>query len=427
MSNSNKLKNLIVFSVLFFGLFYFAKISQAATTYEVKDATSANVQAAINKCVDGDSVYMNDDAASWSSDVTITGKAITLYGRSADYKGGSTFTTITSSGGRLILTNLGKKQTVVKDFKIIGSGNLIQTSGTQSQFRVTNILINWSGGYGIEIYNSISNYGCWDNLRFDGSTGSGVYIHGGGTPAAYALDSILGTGNVNIFEDCVWTRTAYAGGSHGVWSTDGGSYVVRYSDLTNWDLDVHGHCSGGGSREFEIYHNNFYYAGSEFGTNGRIVIRGGSGLIYDNNFSAASAGDYGWYLQEVTWGTHCNEAVGGGYCHCFSKDDYPCLYQIGRGKNNTSQKAWYWNNKTNGAYVSIGNWPNNSVIDCADGEPQSTFVQEGRDYDDFETYAEAVAAGLSYTPYTYPHPLRAEAAPPADTTPPSPPTNVSVI
>jgi len=402
-----------------------------AATRDASSCSQSDVQAAINSSSDGDTLLIPAGNCTWFSSVSTGGKAITIQGDGRS----STIITVSASGEGLNVTNNAGKAITIKSMKWMGQATvngLIKISGTIKSFRITDCNFDWTG-YGSPPDGAIviSGYahGVIDHCTFapanNSTYRSGIRVEPDGTANAYARDSALGTANSVYVEDCIFIEPTPIGYSHAIWAQNGGSYVFRHNSVTNWGIDMHGHCTSGGGREFEIYNNTFAATGSYSGAT--ITIRGGTGVIYNNTFTSNGYRMYGQGLrmQEVDDGDICN-AMTGGACHACT---YPALYQLGRGKNNSLDPIYMWNNNLDGSYwVSNPSNPPylkspyqintvwasdsaDSACDSACGGAQQAphyFTQLNRDYYDSESTAKP-----GYTSYTYPHPLVTGDAPPA--------------
>jgi hypothetical protein len=215
---------------------------------------------------------------------------------------------------------------------------------------------------------------------------------------------------------------------HHIAAIQGAKYVARYntfeSSVTNGGVqaelvEAHGYCFcqsiGHGTRGGEIYQNIFQ--GTE--VNNSVLLRGGTWLVYDNTWAAQPDGNF-ILLREYR-----AHSGGSGSCSqcdnsCPSDPDwvncvvdasaYPMKEQIGADFQGLSEPSYMWNN----LYLGVNRAPavhSHTVI--------PDYIQSGRDF--FQSDAKPAALS-SYTPYTYPHPLRGE----ADTMPPAAPTGVVV-
>jgi len=268
-----------------------------------------------------------------------------------------------------------------------------------TNFIVQNMTFVHTSSYALSITGR--TFGVVDHCAFgpNSSGASAIEISGEGTGTAYTRASALGTGNNVFIENTTIERTAYVGGTHAVWSDDGGGYVFRHNTVTNYELDVHGNCTSGGSREFEIYDNKFII-GSGQSFNSFVVLRGGTGVVYNNaitNNGTKPTSDVGVQIreQQIDQGTMCNQ----GSC---PSCNYPATHQLGRGQNDVLDPLYVWGNTVNGvSQNTVGIWPNDGDTACETicGKQLyvSDFLKQNRDY--------YISTRPGYAPYTYPHPL----------------------
>jgi len=302
-----------------------------------------------------------------------------------------------------------------------------------------------------------------------GSGGGGIRIFGAGNQFAN-WDAILNFGDANatFVEDCTftWPVQNSTWPDVAVDTFSSARWVVRHNTITNTFLQVHGLDStwdGRSGLSFEIYNNTLSSSNRYIGG---PYIRGGTGLYHDNTHiytgngagwtgpnldvyrvcTGTSAdiahwgycydtpsrkicsnmntdGTYTGRIQtcqtdaDCTGGATCNRmflstdrdslcTVGDSNCTKYWDGDstnpqgWPCRDQPGRGTHQDLRPIYTWGNNTNsgtiGAYAS--DWSCGTV---------STYIQEGRD---FCNHSPATDCGSvkawSYTPYTYPHPLR---------------------
>jgi len=270
----------------------------------------------------------------------------------------------------------------ISGFKLVGIGAGNGNSGTgikinrMKDFQIYDIEFRDMPGIGAYVVNSrgvIYNSSFYDIYPEDlGMTGYGVLVHG--DDAWDAEEPSLGTREAVFIEDCYFSNC-----KHGVSSNEDSRDVVRHNEFHNphsnaFMIDAHGKQPqhNAGSRTWEIYENDVYGDPSTTDDWG-MAVRGGSGVIWNNNFHD---------LEEAT-ATPPHKAIGmyldeyGVY-----PDDYPNTYQI--------TDTYVWGNTLNGE-------PLNSVRVTSDA---LDWIQEGRDY--------FMNAKPGYTPYPYPHPFRAE-------------------
>jgi len=206
----------------------------------------------------------------------------------------------------------------------------------------------------------------------------------------------------NLFENLSTTPNRYM--RHYVSHELGGRSVVRYNTFTvnvasparnQTDLiEGHGFCicasNGMGTRGAEVYNNTF--SGTQMGR--LIAPRGGYWLIYDNTFNDLGSWISPIALLEYRAGNAAMNLQCSLTCPCTASwfpvvtdgSLYPLVQQIAG--------TYIWNNTYQGA--------NQDPAVDARGV-QGLYIQSGRDYFVSPTKPAALS---SYTPYTYPHPLR---------------------
>lgn len=423
------------------------------------DCSAAAVNAAINAASDGDTIELTCmGTVNWTAKVNIPNtKGITLKIPSAYNNwrtGSSNFPlTISSNQDPIINVNCENNRSLTRitgfKFKNTISSNdgavYVQGRGTGTSgfgaFRIDNcyfdaiqlpnadlsgtITINASSGalYGVIDHNTLydcswtDGYGIalWESLKVGGSTWS--YAGNG----SWTRDFTFGDANFVFIEDNFF-RNVNRYTRHYIEASGGARYVARYNKFdTNKDNsgtqteqnEAHGLCicdsTGRGTRGGEIYNNE--YTGSQIGI--PIHIRGGWWLIYNNTFTANGWRDTPICLREYRTSSgscdDCTSACDGisGWRPCVNNGSYyPLAEQI--------QNTYVWGNTLNGA-ATTASIPNEGV--------QLLYLQQGRDYWNVSSLADAKAQGLSasYAPYTYPHPLTGSGSPP------KPPTNLRIM
>ncbi len=357
----------------------YAGVIQAAST------SRADIQAAINSASDGDIVVVPAGISTWTSRVTISAQ-ITLQGA------GQRKTVITKTGGDYALYANGVDNLRITGFTIRGgnySSNGINLAGNPKGFRIDNNKFTQCTGSAVQIRGYakgvIDHNNFIDNQKYD------VVIYGD-NDAGWQRPINLGTDEAVYVEDNYFEHTNTPSNAHSIASNHGSRYVFRYNtindngSLNTVPIDAHGNCYyGRGSVSYEIYNNTI---NSEHSYNG-MGIRGGTGVIFGNTY----IGDFTnpIYLTNYrSWKTNCST---GGIVSA-----YPAPDQI----NN----LYIWGNIYN-------EQPLTSVTIASSGYAFD-HIQEDRDY-----YSERP----SYTPYVYPHPLTGG----ADTTSPSPPSNLRIV
>jgi hypothetical protein len=267
------------------------------------------------------------------------------------------------------------------------------------------------GPYGIQIWNDWHPAdACWGADGWvDAEYPGGIPFNRGDAKFVFIEDNLL----ENIGSD----NTKYM--RHYISAELGGRYVVRYNTFSTavsspagnrtMQLDAHGFClcdsNGKGARGGEVYNNTFLGTAADRTFN----FRGGHWYAYDNTWIDAP-NNWG-VLQEYRAGASSDQSQCSSSCPCTSNWHpqvgaslayYPLDEQI--------QDSYFWNN----LYMGVNQPP---TVDSGGVTPQ--YIQLGRDY--FVSTAKPSALS-SYSPYTYPHPLRGTGTGLA----PSPPTNLRI-
>ena len=174
---------------------------------------------------------------------------------------------------------------------------------------------------------------------------------------------------------------------HDIAANYGARYVFRYNSMITtyrarwWGMvDAHGKSDGGrGTRAFEVYNNDFEMTGIPAPASAAgAVFRGGDGVFFNNTIHLGLS----WAPGNPPYGiilTVENEA-----CDANPGPAYPA--------NDQTTDLYLWGNSNDNVSLGGDNW-----IDCAN------YFKPGRDFH--------IQPRPGYTPYAYPHPLRAQAWP----------------
>jgi hypothetical protein len=393
--------------------------------------SAADVQAAIDVAVDGDTVVIPSGNPTWSTTVTVD-KGITLEGGGSYSVNGSH----NDTGTWPLTINLN-----------VGTNNGISidvTTGTK--VRVTGIYFTGTAAYGETgagcIGIATSNTTPWrvDNCKFNATqatsiacqcSGRGglidhIYVYQSGcSPNNYivirdvrndfsggwALSQAFSWGSsgfVFVEDSTFWQNTADGSATPSVIDAQaGGKFVFRHNYLYNAMVTWHGSESSAperGGYAFEIYDNVFYWSRTDWLYGNAIFDRGGSCLIYNNTVT-------NYTKLWTTWEKRATDVCGvfgqadgtkawdGNYGGAYPTG-YPIMDQTGRGaasgygyngsyepqnvQPQAQSKCYLWNNTLN----------NTGLV----GSNNPTYVVEGRDYE--------LSALSGYSAYTYPHPLQ---------------------
>jgi hypothetical protein len=227
-----------------------------------------------------------------------------------------------------------------------------------------------------------------------------------------ALDT---TGEKNIYiERC----TINGGGNGYIDASDNTRIVDRYNTFNgSGGFNSHGYDTSTYSlRHFEVYNNTYNNYFSDVGVpeypypyptsayshniNCCIWVRGGTGLIYSNNFTGGISADSGFGDKfEMLFSIRGIQdiIVQAPDRYTCSYASYPVPQSIGQNHNGSAyftDPIWVYNNiGTYAAWHDDFGWGNH----C--GFSYETFLEYGRDW----LYSDTQKPG--YTAYTYPHPL----------------------
>jgi hypothetical protein len=427
--------------------------SPAATRQIAAPWSASAVNSAIASASDGDVIELTGSGTvAWNDTIRIDGKGITLRvaGGTNTPKSAAIFPiVVTSNRSPAILINTAANKSVVRisGFRFL---NPSPESGADAFIHVTGMGRGSSnaGAYRIDnnYFDTIRTSACIalagadgeqtgliDNNTFhDHTYGSAMTVRvredwTGGHATCYGHDSwvrlfLFGSNRFHFIEDNLFEHTGSAGHHDVVSDGSGGRYVVRYNTFSNTYpnseidyIDAHGDGTQGlgtGARGGEIYNNTFLGTGSSVGRN--MNIRGGQWLIFNNTFTTLGYGLTAIHFTEYrAWSAACGQLQNPSLCNpgvpqCATAAHvaawYPLPGQI-RG-------SYLWNNLHGGV----------NQAPYLPSEPYlSTYLQEGRDYWVCASLADAKSKGLSvsYTPYTYPHPLTQGSQPsPAAVAPP---------
>ena len=481
MKNNNpKLKILIISLTIFLGMFCLAKVSNAATI-TAASCSQADVQTAINTSVTGDTVSVPAGNCTWTTGVSIpNSKKIVLLGAGMDS------TVITRAGTAIEMTTSGSR---VTGFGFIGGAIEVDGDGWRidhCKFYSASSLITALHPHGERV--GLHPTGLVDNCSFhNGSVAvvlGAMLIERDDQHQVWAKPLNLGSTDNTVFvEDCVFTFTEFG---NIIDENYGGGYVFRYNTADGAYIEAHSvQMINRAAKKWEIY-GNIINDTTASGIYFPFRLRGGTGVVFYNSIIGNFDND-GIGLDNVR---SYLDAEGGGLCDGDSLWDgnedatgYPCRDQIGRGSDSPQ-----WTHSPPGAYtqplVPAYAWINrietNSEVPFQVIAYSDNHIKANRDcYSYTASFNGSTGTGcgtlaarpatcttgvgywatnqscsdltgmvgaspttpisgtlykctapntwtLYYTPYTYPHPLRAEVPPPADTTPPEAPSGVTV-
>jgi hypothetical protein len=398
--------------------------SVEAATRTAASCSRADVGTAVNSAADGDTIVIPAGTCTWSTNLTITNKILTIQGAGMNStiivdgvsKGNypnvpQVISYKTKPGGLTRITGMTFQGGSAVDNNNKG---MLWIDGNSNQFRLDHVKIRTTVTAGIHFHQNV--LGVVDHNVFELSNWAyGVYIHhenwnnsGDFGDASWADATYLGTNKALYFEDNTFSGSGSQVAVDG-WS--GSRVVFRYNVLTNATFGNHGTETSGrwrSQRSFEVYNNTFNWNSMNWAS--MIGIRGGTGVIF-NNTGTTSGNGYTQVVADLNdlrssdfsraydpWG-HCNGSNPWDGNQNGLGTGYPCLDQPGRGRgsliasfapspignlNQALEPIYGWNNTLNGQ---------NSALKTV----ATKVVVANRDF--YNT------PKPGYTPYTYPHPL----------------------
>lgn len=400
-----------------------AGTAQSSTIVAVSGSQS-DVQSAITSARSGDTVSIPAGDFTWTSSVIIPDtKKIILQGAGSS----STIITVNVSNSHAIYANFSKSRITGIGFNLYSSSDAISIRGSEWRvdhciFKNPSISVSRTGVYA---NGSSSNWvlnGCVDNCEFFNSKVAvcadlSLLAHG-----VWAQPLGLGTASAVYVEDCTFTFTK---SGNCMDANYGGAYVFRYNTVNDSLVEAHSvQGNHRATRKWEIYNNIFNQV--KQGMWVPMFIRGGTGVVFNNVITGT------WTNPNIAVDNvrSCTNAGVPGMCNGTSAWDgnedgqsgYPCRDQIGR-----SMDQWLWTSSNpyppqalDPAYAWNNKHGDNDVVffqhNC---DMNKTHIKIGRD----------IFNGIpkpGYTPYTYPHPLRASDASSPGPSKPSAPSGLKV-
>jgi hypothetical protein len=344
-------------------IFFLSASGARAVTIEARSGSREDIQAAIDAVPENGTVVIPQGIFDFRGPAIDIRKNITLSGS------GNKGTTIKKQSSIDWLFNVFTEgffrlTNIVLDGDRKGGG--IQMRSDDLNFRVDNSTFKNFQTRGVMTHGTVK--GLIDNNLFQENAGYDIVVYGD-DHKSWNRPVALGTDDAVYIEDNLFTHKT-ARNSHSIASNRGSRYVFRYNTIDNGGqntnpIDAHGNWEyGRGSRSYEIYGNKVNSGHSYMGT----YIRGGTGVIYDNEFK-------GSFTHPLVLENYRSFNV--------ANEQYPSIDQI--------NDLHIWNNSSNGNKVTPF---------IHDRGKSREHIQQNRDY--------FLEKNSDYSPYTYPHPMRAE-------------------
>lgn len=362
-----------------------------ADTINATSCSQSDVQSAINSASSGDTVAVPSGSCTWSR-LTIN-KAVHVRGAGPD-------STTIRKGGNNTITRQSDGVVRLSGFTFTasgGNGYMFTVSGEtndrpaligDNRINANNSSVFRFGSNGVVFYDNTITCTSGDESVVKPVVG-GLSTLDWNTPHTMGVADSDGERNIYVEDNTInncWNQW--------IDFDDNARGVFRYNTLNESSFNTHGFATSAvGVRHFEVYKNDFRFE-KVVNINWFIWIRGGTGVVYDNQIDNIESGMWG-DKNEVRLSVRSASDGGGQYPGGCCRT-WPCIRQLGQGHNGSSQiddPIYFWDNNGSFSIVADQGWGN-----C--GGPASEFIQRGRDY---------ITDGTErpgYAPYPYPHPLR---------------------
>ena len=432
------------------------------STRAAATCSQADVQSAIDLASDGDTIAVPAGICIWTASVKIIGKGLTLRGEGVD----RTVITDSMPSANVLEAEINNTNSLLRITGFTFNANNIAkttalaemvvsaSSDAIDKFRIDNVKLANVYSRGIfVVMNGFDVSGVIDTCEINAALSAptqGITIEGSGSQqrTPFRRPFTIGTKRAIYVEDCTFN---YSFPNDGVLDAyTGGRYVFRNNTVKGTFISHHGADSGDGAgvASFEIYNNRFDSAGVA-GIGQMMFFRSGTGVVFGNVFTTSGGAGYS---RPITLTNYRSWQSFGYWGKCDGtspwdenqpgKQGYACLDQIGhfftenRGGSNALKPLYLWSNTLNGAR-------SDAVVQSDLGPLLLTHILENRDFynqaatfdgstgigvglasarpqtcspltayfaTDTQTLFQCVAANQwtnYFTPYTYPHPLRA--------------------
>jgi hypothetical protein len=396
------------------------------------NGTDSDTQAAISAAPGGGTVQIPNGTFTWSRGISVS-KAIKLRGASA---GGVTINNNVTGDALVQVTPVSSGSTEILNL-VFREGSAQTTKTSQHHLQISYapgaqpVLLHdcsfFSNGHILSQILWVDNGGVIWNCTFDANFSSDESLQFKNSAVdTWQSPSTMGTadtsGRANTYvEDCRFQHSFL----ETIDLDDGSRTVIRHCTFDNAAIVSHGQDSSPfGNRHWEIYNNNFIFtlgnndpnpgpAQYPLNLQGFMLMRGGTGVIANNtipnvlsmawgdkgsiNFGCFSITQYGCYTSYPIPRQVGQSWSGGGGSY-----PYPQLPSDGSGY--ITDPVYIWGNSGGGNYDNPGYF-DFTPDQCGHGLTSASVIHSGRDY----------IVGKpkpGYTPFTYPHPLRAASAAP---------------
>jgi hypothetical protein len=377
----------------------------ASPTWTAASCTATEVNLCITASSPGDTINVPAGSCSWTGISALTGRRLLGPGKDA----GSP-TTITA--GELTMTKHATQNTRLSGFRFTSTTSAHLAIGGNASDAPFVVDDNYFASEDAEIVHVTTNGGIFfGNTFFSTATVAAdvmLFNLGGGsaaTIASWQAAPTMGTDDTTGLNNTYFEDNTISGFWEVAADCDNGAKLVfRHNVFTDSGITAHGGAdtnnqdsSSHGCRHLEIYDNTFDRVSNSIGLNQWTWWRGNGGVWANNAVDNADSPDGTSYPNKP----ELRLTVG-----CVSQS-HPVGWQVGQLFFTTDatpdKPLLLFGNTGYGLQdIAIGENPAHTCSSPA------TFIQSGRDY--------MTSNSWTWTPYTYPHPLRGGS-------PPSTPTN----
>src|SRR5262245_548780 len=312
-----------------------------------------SVSACVARAGSGDTVKVSAGKAVWTSTLTIT-KGLSLIGSGQDQ---------TFISGTIVLVKTDTPEyTRISGFdfqggRMDGAPGMLQVANSPKQFRIdhnrfSNPTMNpkrpeVSSTRGITVAHAYQPdpkhvaYGVIDHNLFSGDPKPfpGILV-GADDKTAWTRDSVIGTLSAVYIEDNVWHNPTYVRGAMAaIDSGMGGAWVARHNKVTNGDFAAHEDNGArpptrSSTRSWEIYSNTFINnvpgGGPASSSFSKLILRGGTGVVWGNTFVCEMTDCQNPYSLSVYRGDNGGQGAGTEATACDGDNPYDGNFVFGK-------------------------------------------------------------------------------------------------
>jgi hypothetical protein len=377
----------------------------AAAEIKAASCSETDVQAAVDRAVDGDAVSVPAGDSTWDHGVAIRGKTLTLTG--AGSGAGGTHIAYGGKGHTLLIVDAGAKtgRMEVSGFWLTGgdadywSGAALQIGGPAGwkKLRIHDMLFESNRQWSIR--GSAATCGVIDHCTFKGKA-HGANLSGRGD-LDWSTPLVLGSDDFFFFEDNDFEFDDWYGqtGAAALDFVNGGRIVFRHNRLKYSFFETHDRLRSGlpSANAYEVYQNTFWSDSAKWKG---IDLTAGSGVVWGNQFTGPYAVPIGGMdYKSILPGerdfrvskTKPADGTDPVDQNTPGQSGWRTQYQIGsqgQGPDATGYPLYLWSNTANGRPVTL-------IVTTG-----ANHIKAGRDFIDNGTTPKP-----GYTPFTYPHPL----------------------